>query len=202
MRRIASRIADTGGVALIIDYGHAQTAVGDTLQAMKDSAFADALAEPGEADLTAHVDFAALAAAAHEAEVRVLGPVSQGRFLTALGLRSRADRLKRDNPEHAADIDAAVVRLTRLNRWEHSLRFLPCMKAQRTRRLPGSHERSHTAIPQSRCIERASRRAWLLRTQGRRVHGRLRLAQLRSGFVRCTGLGGGESRARNRRARA
>ena len=43
----------------------------------------------------------------------MLGPVSQGRFLTALGLRSRADRLKRDNPEHAADIDAAVMRLTR-----------------------------------------------------------------------------------------
>jgi NADH dehydrogenase [ubiquinone] 1 alpha subcomplex assembly factor 7 len=113
MRRIASRIADTGGVALIIDYGHAQTAVGDTLQAMKDSTFADALAEPGEADLTSHVDFAALAAAAHEAGVRVLGPVSQGHFLTALGLRSRADRLERDNPEHAADIDAAVARLTR-----------------------------------------------------------------------------------------
>jgi len=112
MRRIASRIADTGGVALIIDYGHTQTAVGDTLQAMKDGAFADLLAEPGGADLTAHVDFAALAAAADEAEARVLGPVSQGRFLAALGLRTRADRLKRGNPEHAADIDAAVVRLT------------------------------------------------------------------------------------------
>ena len=112
MRRIASRIADTGGVALIIDYGHPQTAVGDTLQAMKDSAFADLLAEPGGADLTAHVDFAALAAAAHEAGARVLGPISQGRFLSALGLRTRADRLKRGNPEHAADIDDAVVRLT------------------------------------------------------------------------------------------
>jgi SAM-dependent MidA family methyltransferase len=112
VRRIAGRIADTGGVALIIDYGPTQTAVGDTLQAMKDSAFADLLAEPGGADLTAHVDFAALAATAHEAGARVLDPVSQGHFLMALGLRSRADRLKRDNPEHAADIDAAIVRLT------------------------------------------------------------------------------------------
>ena len=111
VRRIASRIADTGGVALIIDYGHAQTAAGDTLQAMKNNAFADPLAEPGDADLTAHVDFAALAAAGREAGARVLGPVSQGDFLATLGLRGRADRLKHDNPEHASEIDAAVERL-------------------------------------------------------------------------------------------
>ena len=64
MRRIARRIADAGGVALIIDYGHVTTAVGDTLQAAKNNAFTDPLAEPGEADLTAHVDFQVLAQAA------------------------------------------------------------------------------------------------------------------------------------------
>jgi SAM-dependent MidA family methyltransferase len=112
VRRIASRIADTGAVALIVDYGHTQTAAGDTLQAMKNNAFADPLAEPGDADLTAHVDFTALAAAARETGARVLGPVSQGDFLATLGLHGRADRLKHDNPEHTTEIDAAVERLT------------------------------------------------------------------------------------------
>jgi NADH dehydrogenase [ubiquinone] 1 alpha subcomplex assembly factor 7 len=108
----ARRIADAGGLALIIDYGHAETASGNTLQAVKANAYCDPLAEPGEADLTAHVDFAALAAAAESAGARVLGPVAQGTFLEALGLRARADRLKRDNAEKAAEIDAAVARLT------------------------------------------------------------------------------------------
>lgn len=112
VRRTASRIAATGGVALIIDYGYAQTDVGDSFQAMKDNAYVDVLAEPGEADLTAHVDFDELAAAARETGAGVLGPVSQGDFLAALGIGARVGRLKRDNPEHAADIDAAVTRLT------------------------------------------------------------------------------------------
>jgi NADH dehydrogenase [ubiquinone] 1 alpha subcomplex assembly factor 7 len=112
VRSIAGRIAGTGGVALIIDYGHTATAVGDTLQAVKDNAFADPLAEPGDADLTAHVDFGALAGAAKEAGAGVLGPVPQGDFLEALGLRARGGRLKRDNVEHAAEIDAGIARLT------------------------------------------------------------------------------------------
>jgi NADH dehydrogenase [ubiquinone] 1 alpha subcomplex assembly factor 7 len=112
VRRIASRIAENGGVALIIDYGHVTTAVGDTLQAMKDNAFADPLAEPGEADITAHVDFEALATAASEGEA--LTPIIpvQGEFLEALGIHARANRLKRDNPERIAEIDSAVDRLT------------------------------------------------------------------------------------------
>lgn len=111
-RRIASRIADAGGVALIIDYGHESTAVGDTLQAMKENTFVDALAEPGEADLTAHVDFGALSAVARETSAHVCGPARQGDFLAALGIRPRADRLKRDNPNDAAGVDDAVERLT------------------------------------------------------------------------------------------
>jgi NADH dehydrogenase [ubiquinone] 1 alpha subcomplex assembly factor 7 len=109
---IANRIADAGGVALIIDYGHERTAVGDTLQAMAKNAFVDALAEPGGADLTAHVDFGALAAVAREAGAHVRGPALHGDFLAALGIRARADRLKRDNPSDAGDIDTAVARLT------------------------------------------------------------------------------------------
>jgi NADH dehydrogenase [ubiquinone] 1 alpha subcomplex assembly factor 7 len=113
VRRIASRIAGrTGGVALIVDYGHAQTAAGNTLQAVKKNEYVDVLAEPGEADITAHVDFGPFADAAHETRARVLGPVSQGAFLEALGIHARANRLKRDNPERTSEIDSAVERLT------------------------------------------------------------------------------------------
>lgn len=112
VRRCASRIANTGGVALIIDYGHTETAAGDTLQAMRDNAFVDPLEDPGEADLTAHVDFRALDAVARETGARVFGPLPQADFLAAMGINARADRLKRDNPQNAADIDVAVERLT------------------------------------------------------------------------------------------
>jgi NADH dehydrogenase [ubiquinone] 1 alpha subcomplex assembly factor 7 len=111
IREIADRIVEAGGLALILDYGHRQTAVGDTFQAVKDNAFVDPLAEPGESDLTAHVDFEALAAAVKQAGLRLQGPVGQRDFLEALGIRPRADRLKLDNPKHAADVDAALHRL-------------------------------------------------------------------------------------------
>jgi SAM-dependent MidA family methyltransferase len=90
---IGSRIVEDNGVALILDYGHAATAVGDTLQAVRGHRFADALAAPGEADLTAHVDFAALARAARAEGAAAHGPMPQGEFLMALGLAERAERL-------------------------------------------------------------------------------------------------------------
>ena len=72
----------------------------------------DPLAEPGGADLTAHVDFKALAATARAAGASVHGPVTQGRFLVALGLRERATALRRRaSPDQAAAINAAVDRL-------------------------------------------------------------------------------------------
>jgi len=111
VRRIAGRIAEKGGVALIIDYGHTTTAVGDTLQAVKQNAFADPLAEPGEADLTAHVDFQALATATLEGEAYAPIIAVQGEFLEALGIHARAWKLKRDNPERTSDIESAVERL-------------------------------------------------------------------------------------------
>ena len=77
-REIGRRIAEEGGVALIVDYGHAASGAGDTFQAVKAHLYADPLAEPGEADLTAHVDFGALASAARDGGARVFGPVTQG----------------------------------------------------------------------------------------------------------------------------
>jgi SAM-dependent MidA family methyltransferase len=112
MRWVADRIADLGGVALILDYGHAQSGLGDTFQAVRAHKYADPLAEPGEADLTFHVDFAALAAEAREAGATVFGPMPQGAFLEALGIRVRAERLKRAAPTSAPEIDTALARLT------------------------------------------------------------------------------------------
>ena len=108
---ITRHIAEAGGAALVIDYGHAPSSIGDTFQAVKANRFFDPLSEPGEADLTAHVDFAALGAAAREAGGYVLGPEPQGSFLELLGIHARAERLKRAAPDDAAEINQAVDRL-------------------------------------------------------------------------------------------
>lgn len=113
LRSLAKRVRDQGGVLLAFDYGHVRPGFGDTLQALSGHAFADPLAAPGEADLTCHVDFAALALVAREAGAAVHGPVDQGEFLTALGLRERAAKLRlRADESQAQAIDAAVARLT------------------------------------------------------------------------------------------
>jgi NADH dehydrogenase [ubiquinone] 1 alpha subcomplex assembly factor 7 len=112
-REIARRVAADGGAALLIDYGYVGPTFADTLQAVKGHAFADPLAEPGEADLTVHVDFARLAATARECGALVHGPVPQGDFLRALGIETRASALlARASAAQAAEIDSALRRLT------------------------------------------------------------------------------------------
>jgi len=101
------------GAALVIDYGHLQSDTGDTLQAAARHAFTDPLHAPGFADLTAHVDFEALARAAVAMGVEVYGPVTQGGWLRRLGIFERAAALKAyatDTQRH--DIDIALDRLT------------------------------------------------------------------------------------------
>ncbi len=95
-----------GGAALFLDYGGG---AGDTLQALRAGRPADPLADPGSADLTAHVDFAAFADAARDSGATVHGPEPQGLFLARLGLFQRTDRLARGKPpaQAAALIDAA-----------------------------------------------------------------------------------------------
>jgi SAM-dependent MidA family methyltransferase len=113
MLELAQRLARNGGAALVIDYGHADSAQGETLQAVRGHRFADPLADPGLADLTAHVDFAALARAAKRAGTHAHGPMTQGAFLHRLGIAQRAERLKGNaTPRQAADVDAALTRLT------------------------------------------------------------------------------------------
>ncbi len=112
VRDLARRIATDGGVALLIDYGHARSAFGDTLQAVRAHRFADPLASPGEADLTAQVDFEALAATTEEQGARSHGPVAQGVFLRRLGIELRAEKLKHGkDAETRAAIDGAIARL-------------------------------------------------------------------------------------------
>lgn len=109
---IGRRLAAHGGAALIVDYGHAAPRSGATLQAVRRHARHDVLAEPGSADLTAHVDFTALAGAATQAGARAHGPVDQGALLQALGIDARAETLRRGAaPAQVAAVDAARHRL-------------------------------------------------------------------------------------------
>src|SRR5260370_3135900 len=78
--KIASRVRDQDGAALIIDYGHLRSDAGDTFQAIARHSFTDPLKNPGQADVTAHVDFQALVRAAEDLGARVHGPVTQGQF--------------------------------------------------------------------------------------------------------------------------
>src|SRR5947207_7743342 len=111
--RIATRVRDQAGAALIIDYGHLRSDVGDTFQAIARHSFADPLKNPGEADITAHVDFQALSRAAEDLGARVHGPVTQGEFLKRLGIESRAATLMaKASHEASADISGALKRLT------------------------------------------------------------------------------------------
>lgn len=110
---LARRVVKHGGAALIVDYGHEGSGLGDTLQAMRRHRRHGVLEAPGTADLTAHVDFSALATAGHGAGAEVFGPVAQGEFLQALGIEARAGVLKqRASTEQAREIDAALRRLT------------------------------------------------------------------------------------------
>lgn len=110
---IARRLVRDGGAALVIDYGHAHSACGETLQAVAQHAYANPLQSPGLVDLTAHVDFQALAVAAESMGARALGPIAQGDFLLRLGLKRRAAVLKaKATADQAASIEAAVERLT------------------------------------------------------------------------------------------
>jgi NADH dehydrogenase [ubiquinone] 1 alpha subcomplex assembly factor 7 len=111
--KVASRVRDQEGAALIIDYGHVRSNVGDTFQAIARHSFADPLKDPGQADITAHVDFDALGRAAEDVGARVHGPVTQGEFLKRLGIETRANALvAKASPEVSEDISGALKRLT------------------------------------------------------------------------------------------
>jgi SAM-dependent MidA family methyltransferase len=110
--KIAKRVRNQDGAALIIDYGHLRSDAGDTFQAIARHSFTDPLKNPGQADVTAHVDFQALARAAEDLGARVHGPVTQGDFLKRLGIETRAVTLMaKASHEVSAGISGALKRL-------------------------------------------------------------------------------------------
>ena len=108
---IAAHLAEHGGVALLIDYGHERSAPGDTLQAVSRHRFASVLESQGEQDLTSHVDFQAIATSAGSAGAAVTPVVTQGQWLERLGIAARAASLARAHPERAEEVDEALKRL-------------------------------------------------------------------------------------------
>jgi NADH dehydrogenase [ubiquinone] 1 alpha subcomplex assembly factor 7 len=109
---ITTRLAEQGGAALVIDYGHAEFRTGSSLQAVARHRKVDPLALPGEADLTAHVDFATLARIAEAQQVRWLGTQTQGAWLRRLGIEARAEALAARAPHYREELMAARDRLT------------------------------------------------------------------------------------------
>jgi SAM-dependent MidA family methyltransferase len=110
--KIATRVRDQDGAALIIDYGHLRSDAGDTFQAIARHSFADPLKNAGQADVTAHVDFQSLVRATEDIGARVHGPVPQGDFLKRLGIETRAVTLMaKASHEVSEDISEALKRL-------------------------------------------------------------------------------------------
>jgi NADH dehydrogenase [ubiquinone] 1 alpha subcomplex assembly factor 7 len=101
------------GAALVLDYGHVKYGLGDTLQAVAGHAYTDPLRAPGEADLTAHVDFESLAQSAESIGGRIHGPILQRDLLLRLGIEQRAAALKANaSRDKALEIELAASRLT------------------------------------------------------------------------------------------
>jgi NADH dehydrogenase [ubiquinone] 1 alpha subcomplex assembly factor 7 len=110
---IAARLETQGGAALIIDYGHVQTSFGETVQAVRRHLAVDPLTDPGECDITAHVDFASLMRAASSSGAAAFGPLTQADFLIRLGIEQRAKALRANgNPIQAANVEQELNRLT------------------------------------------------------------------------------------------
>ena len=108
---IAGRLREHGGAALIIDYGYFEPRTGSSLQAVRAQEKVDPLREVGTADLSAHVDFAAIADAARTNGVERLYQTTQGAFLERLGITARANALAISYPNRAVDIATGHRRL-------------------------------------------------------------------------------------------
>lgn len=110
---ISDRLCLSGGAALLIDYGYAEAGLGDTLQAVKDHQYMDPLDSPGLQDITAHVNFTAIARTARDAGARPWGPIIQGDLLERLGISTRATSLLASaTKEQAMELASARQRLT------------------------------------------------------------------------------------------
>jgi NADH dehydrogenase [ubiquinone] 1 alpha subcomplex assembly factor 7 len=111
MYELAGRLAAQGGAMLVIDYGYSLSGLGDTLQAVKAHKFADPFENPGQHDLTAHVNFVELANLARMRQLEVSGPIEQGHWLTAVGIDARTTALVEARPGAAEEVKQARARL-------------------------------------------------------------------------------------------
>jgi len=109
---ISERIKKYGGVGLIIDYGHMESGLGDTLQAVSRHKYSNPLEDVGKKDITAHVDFEVLKNIAKD-KIDVSGIFTQGEFLTSLGIQTRAEMLCKNasNKSQIDDINSSLNRL-------------------------------------------------------------------------------------------
>jgi NADH dehydrogenase [ubiquinone] 1 alpha subcomplex assembly factor 7 len=109
---LGTRLRRYPGAALFVDYGYFPSAPGPTLRALRQHRPVAALTEPGTADLSAHVDFAAFAEAARTSGAEIHGPVTQGRFLAALGAELRLAALSaRATPAQRGTLESGARRL-------------------------------------------------------------------------------------------
>jgi NADH dehydrogenase [ubiquinone] 1 alpha subcomplex assembly factor 7 len=132
MFELGARLVKQGGAALLVDYGHSVTGLGDTLQALRAHRYVDPLAAPGECDLTAHVDFAAMARSASAAGAAVYGPIDQGDFLRAIGIDLRTKALAdRADPERAEELKHTRDRLVGKGKGEMGALFKAMAVANR-----------------------------------------------------------------------
>lgn len=115
MQSIAALFVKNGGFGLFVDYGHIKSSFGDTLQAVRNHAYAKPLENPGESDLTSHVDFEALANAARRSGAHVSPVMDQGTFLKVIGIVERMQRLSKDRPDQHNTLETACDRLTAIN---------------------------------------------------------------------------------------
>ena len=111
MEEIATRLREQGGAALIIDYGHRELSSGSTMQALRNHQKVDIFAHPGEADITAHVDFELLQHVAARNGADVMGLQFQGEWLRQMGIDTRTEALQRRNPGEAAKVKRQRDRL-------------------------------------------------------------------------------------------
>jgi len=112
LAEVASHIKINNGAALIIDYGHDTGGTGDSLQAVKGHQYSDILINPGDADLTTHVNFLRLKEIAQRIDIKTYGPIPQGDFLQSMGIKARSQKLSLNaTSAQKKDIHAAQHRL-------------------------------------------------------------------------------------------
>ena len=140
MFEVAARLAKQGGAALFVDYGHVATGFGDTLQALRHHRMVPPLVDPGEADLTAHVDFSAMARSARAAGAAVYGPIDQGDFLLSLGVDARTQALSERTPDRADEFAIARHRLIGKSEGEMGALFKAMAVANRVLPTPPGFE--------------------------------------------------------------